>query len=139
MIGLGTPKDLLAKTLHSVSPVNISFDKKTRNNKITLSNKGDKKLYFTFSVSKKQEDGKMLDITELDYFKAVPHKFILAPGEMKKANIFIKNISAVPEGEYILHFTPEKTDERVKMGNVDGRELYCDVVVRYSIKATVTH
>jgi P pilus assembly chaperone PapD len=125
------------KALHTISPMSVSFTKSKRYNQITLANKSDKKMYFSFSVAKKDENGKLEDVTEQGYFKAVPHKFILEPGELKKANVFIT--TKVPEGEYTLHFTPEKTGESLEMANVNGRQFVCDVVVRYSIQAKVTH
>tara|TARA_R110002050_G_scaffold847_1_gene5861 strand:+ start:2768 stop:3220 length:453 start_codon:yes stop_codon:yes gene_type:complete len=139
LMGVPCHNVLAGRSIHTVTPMKITFNKSQRNNIITLSNKGDDKLYFSFSVEKKQADGKMLDITDKGFFTAVPNKLVLDSGETKKVNIYVRNISHIPEGQYIISFTPAKTGKATKLATVDGKELSCHVVVRYAIQADVTH
>lgn len=126
-----------SKATHTVKPMKLEFNKKNKSQYVTLRNLTKAgRLYFNFSVSKKEGD-KTVDVTDQKFFRAMPHKFVLEPGEVRKVRVSVENYQKIPKGKYNIFFTPAPFEPDKASLSKDKVSFVCKLVFRYQITAIV--
>ncbi len=123
---------------HKVNTMKIKMTKNDPSAFVTVTNTGGRNEYLTFNVIKR-EKGKNIDITDKQYFRALPHKIFLEPYEKVRVKISAKNYNSVPKGQYFILFKPQPIKARIKeKGDEKPKaKFFCNVVVQYMIELTV--